>query len=163
MNDVTDDTAAFFTFNGPATWEEDFETSSYWSVSVDNSNGDLVDGDVYIWALTATYYDGYNTDLVYHTATVPFIVMDKMTLPIDFTPYTERVDGYLDMIDPIITNHFFDIAALIVFTFGVFLPAMASGGQLALAAFLPPAYWGMIVFNGPITLTLAGYWYLVYT
>jgi len=31
-----------------------------------------------------------------------------------------------------------------------------------MAVFLPPAYWGMIVFNGPITAVLGGYWLIIY-
>ena len=121
--DVTTEMAGIFTFNAPATFESGDDTT-YWSVTVDNSDGTLVADDVYIWALTALYY--YAPSTLYTTAT-PFVVMEKIEL-FDASPYTVMVDNYLDIVDPFIQNHFFDFLAINVLVFFCFFPGIMSMG-----------------------------------
>ena len=86
--------------------------------------------------------------------------MEKVEL-FDASTYIVMVDTYLDMADPYIQNHFFDAATAFAIVFLGFFPMLMSMGQLAMAAFLPPIYWGMAVFNVPISLALAAYWGLI--
>ena len=124
--DITAETDGIFIYNEPATYESALQGSTYWSVTVDNSADTLLPDEVYVWALTAMFYDGVNEPTLY-TTTTPFITMEKIQL-FDASPYTSVVDGYLEMLDPILENHFFDFAAIFVIFFFGFIPGIMTAG-----------------------------------
>jgi len=81
---------------------------------------------MFVWALTALYFDGTSAGELY-TTTTPFAAMAKIEL-FDASPYTAVVDGYLDMLDPFLQNHFFDGLVVSAIIFGGLLPGIMTAG-----------------------------------
>lgn len=126
---------------------------------IDNSAGTLLANDVYVVGLAGMYINpltGAPSSPAFNTQ-IPIIVMEKFKL-IDTSIYGVMVDQYLEMADPYIQEYFFNGAA-IIFTFvGVMFPALMSFGQAVMFFLVPPAWWGMAVFNMPISVGLISYW-----
>jgi len=87
---------------------------------------ELEDGDMFVWAHTALYFDGTSAGEL-HTTTTPFAAMAKIEL-FDASPFTAVVDGYLDMLDPILQTHFFDGLVVSAIIFGGVLPGVMTAG-----------------------------------
>lgn len=87
--------------------------------------------------------------------------MEKIKL-LDTSAYGVLVDKYLAMADPFIEKHFFDGAAIFFIVNFIMFPGLMTAGNLAMLILVPPAYWGMAVFNVPITIGLSSYWGMLY-
>lgn len=129
-----------------------------WHFEIDNSNGDLKVDEAYVVSLVGMYIDMTTGTQVgpYNTQT-PIVVMEKLKL-LDTSAYGVMVDEYLVMADPYIQKHFFDGFAVFFIIFFVCYPGLMTAGNLFLLILIPAAYWGMAVFNIPITVLLASYW-----
>ena len=129
-----------------------------WHFTIDNSNGELKANDVYVIVLAGLYVDmSTGSQSPIFNTQIPLILMEKLKL-LDTSAYGVMVDQYLAMADPYIQKHFFDGSAIFFIVFFMFFPGMMTAGNAAMFILIPAAYWGMAIFNVPISVLLVSYW-----
>lgn len=132
---------------------EDPSTATTWNIDVTDTNNELVLDDVYIFALIGVYVNvqtGTTTPLDKMTTTI-FAVQEPMEPLIDVSPYTAKIDKWLGILDPILSDWFYPSLILGGGVFGIIIPGMVTMGQLTMMAFAFHVWAGLIPINGPLT------------